>query len=124
MTPGGYKAFEHLWAVPQAFAFHQEIGRARVAGRTHELAGQLKDGLAAMSHVRLQTPRSDELSAGIVSFDVAGFSPAAVVRHLRERRIIASVAPYAVPHVRLTPCVQNTRAEIETVLRELQALAS
>ena len=30
----------------------------------------------------------------------------------------------AVPHVRLTPCVQNTRAEIATVLRELQALAS
>ena len=53
-----------------------------------------------------------------------GNPPAAVVRHLRERRIVASVAPYAVPHVRLTPCVQNTRAEIATVLRELQALAS
>jgi|tagenome__1003787_1003787.scaffolds.fasta_scaffold20909140_3 selenocysteine lyase/cysteine desulfurase len=124
MTPGGYKAFEHLWALPQAFAFHQESGKTRVAERTHELAGHLKDGLAAMSHVALQTPRSNELSAGIVSFDVAGFSPAAVVRHLRERRIVASVAPYAVPHVRLTPCVQNTRAEIATVLRELQALAS
>src|SRR3954469_20685897 len=41
-TPGGYKAFEHLWALPQAFALHQGIGRARVAERTHALARQLK----------------------------------------------------------------------------------
>jgi len=123
MTPGGYKAFEHLWALPQAFAFHQGIGRARVAERTYELARQLKEGLAAMPHVTLQTPRSDDLSAGIVSFDVEGFTPGAVVRHLRERRIIASVAPYAVPHVRLTPCIQNTPAEIQTALRELRLLA-
>src|SRR3954453_6178328 len=84
MTPGGYKAFEHLWALPQAFAFHQGIGRARVAERTYELARQLKEGLAAMPHVTLQTPRSDDLSAGIVSFDLDGVSPGAVVRHLRE----------------------------------------
>jgi isopenicillin-N epimerase len=45
------------------------------------------------------------------------------VRHLRERRIIASVAPYAVQHVRLTPCIQNTPAEIETALREIRPLA-
>jgi isopenicillin-N epimerase len=124
MTPGGYKAFEHLWALPQAFAFHQGIGKSRIAERTHALAGQMKEGLAAMPHVALQTPRSDNLSAGIVSFDVEGLSPAAVVRRLRDRRIVASVAPYAVPHVRLTPCIQNTPAEIEAVLQEIWALAA
>jgi selenocysteine lyase/cysteine desulfurase len=51
-------------------------------------------------------------------------APAAVVRHLRERRIIASVAPYATPHVRLTPSICNSPAEIETVLRELRTLTS
>jgi len=35
MTPGGYKAFEHQWALTQAFTFHQSIGKARVAARTH-----------------------------------------------------------------------------------------
>ncbi len=50
--------------------------------------------------------------------------PEAVVRRLRKRRIIGSVAPYAVPHVRLTPCFRNTPAEIETVLQEIQALVS
>jgi isopenicillin-N epimerase len=124
MTPGGYKAFEHQWALPQAFAFHHGIGKGRVAERTHELAWHLKEGLAAMPHIHLHTPRSNNLSAGIVSFDVEGFSPGAAVKRLRERRIVASVAPYAVPHVRLTPCIQNTPAEIEVVLREVRALVS
>jgi isopenicillin-N epimerase len=124
MTPGGYKAFEHLWALPEAFGFQQRIGKPRVAERTRQLAGQLKEGLRAMPQVTLHTPRSEKLSAGIVSFDVEGLSPGAVVHRLRERRIIASVAPYAVPHVRLTPCIQNTPAEIDTVLREMRALVS
>ena len=124
MTPGGYKAFEHLWSLPQAFAFQEGIGKARVAGRTHALAAQLKEGLSAMPHVTIHTPRTDALSAGIVSFDVHGLSPSAVVSRLRERRIIASVAPYAVPHARLTPCIRNTQEEVETVLREVHALAS
>ncbi len=33
MTPSGYKAFEHLWALPRAFAFHQDIEGA--CGRAH-----------------------------------------------------------------------------------------
>jgi isopenicillin-N epimerase len=74
--------------------------------------------------VILQTPRSNALSAGIVSFDVEGLSAAAVVNRLRERRIVASVAPYSVPHVRLTPCIQNTPAEIDAVLQEVRALAT
>jgi isopenicillin-N epimerase len=123
-TPGGYKAFEHVWALPQAFAFQKAIGKARVAERTHELASHLKEGLRAMPNVTVHTPLSDKLSAGIVSFDLEGLSPGAVVHHLRERRIIASVAPYAVPHVRLTPSIQNTAAEIETVLQEIRALVS
>jgi isopenicillin-N epimerase len=77
-----------------------------------------------MPNVTVHTPLSHKLSAGIVSFDVGGLSPGAVVSRLRERRIIASVAPYAVPHVRLTPSIQNTAAEIETVLQEVRALVS
>ncbi|HEX2255419.1 MAG TPA: aminotransferase class V-fold PLP-dependent enzyme, partial [Afifellaceae bacterium] len=56
MTPGGFKPFEHQWALAPAFEFHEEMGRARVAERTHELAGRLKEGLTEMSHVALRTP--------------------------------------------------------------------
>ncbi|MGH3544924.1 MAG: aminotransferase class V-fold PLP-dependent enzyme, partial [Mycobacteriales bacterium] len=33
VTPGGFKAYEHLWALPAAFAFHRQLGRARVTER-------------------------------------------------------------------------------------------
>jgi isopenicillin-N epimerase len=122
MTPGGFKPFEHQWAMTQAFEFQQGIGKARVAERTHALAGQLKEGLAEMPHVILHTPRSADLSAGIVAFDVDGMSPSAVVGSLRQRGIIASVSPYANPHVRLTPSIRNSPDEIETVLVEIRAL--
>jgi selenocysteine lyase/cysteine desulfurase len=41
MSPGGFKPFEHQWAVAAAFRFHQEIGKSRVAEQTHALNRQL-----------------------------------------------------------------------------------
>ena len=123
MSPGGFKAFEHQWALTQAFEFHQAIGKSRIAKRTAELAAQLKEGLAKMSGVRLRTPRSEALSAGIVCFDVDGMSPSAVVARLSRRKLIASVTPYARAHARLTPSIYNTPAEVDTALREIHALA-
>ncbi|MFR9780219.1 hypothetical protein ACL02O_29705 [Micromonospora sp. MS34] len=45
-------------------------GPERVAARTRELADRLTDALAGVRGVRLVTPRSAELSAGIVRCDV------------------------------------------------------
>lgn len=123
LTPGGHTAFEHRWALPEAFALHLDIGKARIAERTHELASQLKEGLDAMDHIALLTPKSPDRSAGIVAFDVNAYSPANTVARLREQNIIASVAPSARPHVLLTPCVRNTPAEIDTVLSALSELS-
>jgi hypothetical protein len=46
-----------------------------------------------------------------------------VVANLRERRIIASVAPYATPHVRLTPSIRNDELEIDEVVGALRETA-
>jgi isopenicillin-N epimerase len=123
MTPGGFKAFEHQWAMTEAFALHQKLGKADVQRRTHELATQLKEGLRGMSHVRLVTPLAAELSSGIVCFDVARMSPSNAVKRLGEARIVASVTPYAVQHVRLSPSVRNTTEEIDRVLDAVRKLA-
>lgn len=123
VTPGGFKAFEHLWAISEAFTLHRMVGKPRIAARTHELASQLKEGLVGMQNVALKTPRDPGLSAGIVSFDVMGRSASDVVGLLRERRIIASVAPYRVQHVRLTPSVRNSLLEIDFVLGQVRAIA-
>jgi selenocysteine lyase/cysteine desulfurase len=123
LTPGGFKAFEHLWALSDAFVLHGWVGRRQVADRTAELATQLKSGLAQMRHVNLATPISRELSAGIVSFEVAGMSPAQAVSHLRTWRVIGSVAPYAHPLVRLTPSIRNTPQEVDFALGAVRSMA-
>lgn len=123
MTPGGFHSFEHRWALAEAFDWHRGLGKARVAARIGALARQLKDGLAAMPHVRVHTPLDGRLSAGIVCFDVDGLSPAGVVRRLRGRGVVASEAPYAPSHARLAPGLLNTTAEVDATLRAVQELA-
>ena len=123
MTPGGFHSFEHRWALGEAFRFHQRIGKRRIAERIHALNRQLKEGLAKMSHIRVHTPLADNLSAGIVCFEVDGMTPEEVVTRLQERRIIASVAPYATSYARLAPSLLTSPEEIDTALREVRALA-
>jgi isopenicillin-N epimerase len=124
MTPGGFHSFEHRWALGEAFAFHQDIGRERVTARIHELNRQCKEGLAAMKHVTLHTPRTDDISAGIVTFEVAGFEPPKVVERLSAQRIIASTTPYATSYARLAPGLLNSPSEVDTALRRVRELAS
>jgi isopenicillin-N epimerase len=122
MSPGGFKPFDHQWAMAPAFAFHQQIGKARVQERIHGFAQQLKDGLAAMRHVTLHTPRSPQMSAGIVCFEVAGVSPGNVVSRLRQQNIIASTTPYTPTYARLTPMVFNTSEEMERTLAAIRGM--
>jgi selenocysteine lyase/cysteine desulfurase len=122
MSPGGFHSFEHRWALGEAFAFHMEIGKPKVAARIHELNRQCKEGLAGMKHVTLHTPMADDVSAGIVTFEVAGLKPDEVVKRLQDKRIVASSTPYKTTYARLAPGLLNNPAEIDTALREIRAL--
>lgn len=122
LTPGGFKPFEHRWALAEAFDLHKKLGRAAVSARTHHLAGLLKTALAKVAGVTVRTPFDAALSAGIVSFDVAGASHQGVVAQLRRRGVIASVAPYARPYVRLTPSIVNSEDEVHAVAAALSEI--
>jgi len=124
MTPGGFHSFEHRWALDEAFTFHQAIGKSKVTQRIYDLNQQLKQGLAAMPHVTLHTPLSQDLSAGIVCFEVAGMTPRQIVEKLRQRRIVGSVTPYATQYARLAPSLLNSPTELETTLAEIRHLRS
>ncbi len=123
ITPGGFQAYEHQWAIADAFRFHMQIGKKRVMDRIHELNTVCKDGLAQMKHVDLHTPRSAKLSSGLVCFDVNGMEPEQVVEKLLGKKIIASVTPYGAAYARLAPSLVNNEAEIETTLRAIRELA-
>jgi len=76
-----------------------------------------------MKHVTLHTPMSDDVSAGIVTFEVAGKKPDQVVARLLEKRIVATTTPYARSYARLAPGILNTPGDVDTALREIRALA-
>jgi len=122
-SPGGYHSFENRWALAEAFALHQAVGRDRVAARITELATALKEGIAGISGVRLVTPRDPALSAGIVCCDVTGKHPGAVVSLLSAQKVVASVTPYDPPYLRFGPTILNTPADVDATLKALRTVA-
>lgn len=122
-TPGGFHSFEHRWAVAEAFKFHLGIGKDRVAKRIHDLNSIAKAEMVKLSKVRIHTPTSPDLSAGIIAFEVAGLTPEEVVRRLHDKRIIASVTPgfYQPKLARIAPSLLTTEPD---VFRSIQAIAA
>jgi selenocysteine lyase/cysteine desulfurase len=118
------KAYEHQWAMADAFEFHSRIGRKRIAERIASLNTLCKDGLARIPKVKLLTPRDPALSAGIICFEIEGQRPAETVRKLLERKVIASTSPYKVSYARLAPSLVNDEreAEAEAALRAVRQI--
>ncbi|HZV38707.1 MAG TPA: aminotransferase class V-fold PLP-dependent enzyme [Pseudoxanthomonas sp.] len=123
MSPGGFHAFEHQWAMGAAFGMHERMGRARVAARIRALNDQLKAGLSGIGKVRIHTPMSGDLSAGLVAFEIDGVKTNDVVRRLLERRIVASSSPYAVSYPRLAPSLVNTPEEVDRAIAAVRDIA-
>jgi len=124
ISPGGFQAYEHQWAMGAAFRMHQQIGRARIASRIGELNGRCKDGLASIKTVKQHTPRSAALSAGICCFEVEGRTPEDVVKQLLARKIIASNSPYAVTYARLSAGLMNSPEEVDKAVAAVRAVAA
>jgi selenocysteine lyase/cysteine desulfurase len=82
----------------------------------------MKEGLTRMPHIQLYTPRDENLSAGIVCFDVKGMKPEQVVKRLLDQRIVASTTPYRVSYARVACSVVNTPQDVDTVLRAIRQL--
>ncbi|WP_432479148.1 aminotransferase class V-fold PLP-dependent enzyme [Nocardioides sp. GXQ0305] len=122
MTPGGYHDFEHRWALSEAFAFHERIGRDRVVARTVEQASALKEGLAEVDGIRVVTPRDPEVSAGIVCVDVRGMLPADAVAALREQGVVASATPYRQSYLRLGPSIVTSPEEVDAAVQAVSGL--
>ena len=122
MTPGGFHSFEHRWALPAAFELHLQLGKAKVEERIHQLNTQTKEGLAKMPTVKLYTPKSPELSAGLVCFDVNGIKPETVVQSMHDKGIIMSSTPYRQSYARFAPSLINNENEIDRALAEIQAM--
>jgi selenocysteine lyase/cysteine desulfurase len=123
MTPGGFRAYEHRWALREAFEYHLRLGKVDVQERIHELATRCKTGLAEMRHVKLHTPLDPAVSSGIITFEVAGMKVDDVVARLHKANIVATTTPYDPSYARFTPGLVNTPEEIDAALAATRQLA-
>ena len=122
-NPGGFHTFEHRWALAEAFDVHHRIGRTNVTKRSQSLATRLKEGLADLRTVWLVTPMAEEVSAGIVCFDVDGLDPRSAVEQLRrEHGVAAGVTPYAQPYVRLGTGLWVDETDVDAALDAIARL--
>ena len=123
VSPGGFKAYEHQWAMAEAFEFHHRIGRKRVAERIAALNSQCKEGLVSIPKVQVLTPRDPVLSAGIICFQVEGQTTGETVQRLLARKVIASSSPYKVSYPRLAPSLVNDERQVDEAVRAVRAIA-
>jgi isopenicillin-N epimerase len=122
MTPGGFHSLEYRWALADAIRFVSSIGKENIYKRVHELNRMCKEGLSKIPHVKLHTPMDNELSAGIISFEVDGYTTPEVVKALLEKKVVATASPYKISWARFTPGILNTEQEVEAGLRAVSAL--
>ncbi|WP_095120106.1 aminotransferase class V-fold PLP-dependent enzyme [Pseudomonas sp. Irchel s3f10] len=124
MTPGGYHAFEHRWALDEAFKLHLQLGKADVEARIHALNSYLKEHLQQRAQTELVTPLSPELSAGFTFFRVKGKDSDKIAAHLMANRVVADAVHRDVgPVIRTAPGLLNDEAQIDRLLAVLdQAL--
>jgi selenocysteine lyase/cysteine desulfurase len=122
MTPGGFHSLEYRWSLCESFEWMNNLGRGKVYQRVHDLNRQCKEGLASLSHVILHTPLKSELSSGIISFEIKGMRTEKAVEKLREKKIVATAAPYKKSWIRFTPGIINTEEEINKALNVVNDL--
>ena len=122
LSPGGFHAYEHEWALAAAFRFHQQIGRPRVAGRIAELNERCKNGLAAIP-VRVVTPLDPRLSAGILCFEIGAMKADEIGKQLVARKIVAGASPYLPSYARFSPGVMNTLEEVDAAVQAVKEIA-
>jgi L-cysteine/cystine lyase len=98
--------------------FASDVGPAWAFGRIRNLAGSARSALMEVPGVRVLTPAD---AAGLVTFQVAGKTPEAVVEVLTKAGIVARTVPEP-GGVRIATGFYNTEAEIETVVRAVASL--
>lgn len=117
MTPGGYHAFEHRWAMGKAFELHLQLGKADVQARIHQLNDRLKERLLEHRQIQLVTPRSGEFSAGFTFFRIKDRDPDAIAAYLVDNKVMSDAVNRDVgPVIRLAPGLLNDEQEIDRAM--------
>jgi len=112
-----------FWSIPMTLAFHEQIGRGRIEGRTRALAERLRTGLLELPEVELITPEDPALSAGITSFRPREIGTAELSGALRKDGIVirkVTHEPIGFDVNRVCTHYFNTEQEVDGLLAALR----
>lgn len=124
LSPGGYRCFEHRWAIPIAINFIQNMGIQIIQQRIQNLALYLKLGLSKIEGVNVITPIEDEYSAGIICFSITGLTPKFVADKLYKLNIICIVSPYKVQYCRFSTSIYNFISDIDQAIEAVRLITN
>lgn len=117
MTPGGYHAFEHRWALGKAFELHLQLGKADVQARIHQLNSYFKQRLQEHPTIELVTPLKPEHSAGFTFFRIKDRDLDQLAAFLTQNGVIVDAVDRDVgPVLRTAPGLLNTEQEIDRAM--------
>ncbi len=120
---GGSSSVPLQAAFLEAARFIESIGVENIEVRDLELAEGLKAQLRRLPGVTVLSPEDPGLSAGLVSFSVAGWEPRAVVERLwSNHRIVVRQVQYPAA-VRASLHFFNTEDEVDQLAEAVKALA-
>jgi selenocysteine lyase/cysteine desulfurase len=83
--PAGQRADALIYALGEALDFQNHIGKERIERRIKTLALYLKQGLAKIPGVKINTPADPYLFAGLTAFSLEGVEPVKIVDYVREK---------------------------------------
>ena len=108
-------------ALPEAFAFHETIGRKNIENRIVQLSTYLKQELKSkVPQAIFVTPLAPQFSGGIVIFNLPGKEIHEVADKLYHQYHIAA-APSG--GIRLSPHIYNTMKDIDYVVKAIGEVA-
>jgi selenocysteine lyase/cysteine desulfurase len=106
-----------LAGLAAALRLHETIGADAIEARIRELDSLLLAGLREVSRVRLMSPDTPALGAGLISFTVDGIDSLDLQRRLGEANVRTRVvSEYHYGWMRLSPHVYNTVADVDRVV--------
>jgi selenocysteine lyase/cysteine desulfurase len=106
-----------LAGLDAALRLHETIGADAIEARIRELDSLLLAGLGEVSRVRVRSPQTPALGAGLISFTVDGVDSLELQRRLGEANVRTRVvSEYDYGWMRLSPHIYNTVEDVERVV--------
>ncbi|MFG2878982.1 aminotransferase class V-fold PLP-dependent enzyme [Streptomyces sp. NPDC048337] len=123
MSPGGFQAFENRFAVADAVAFHQSLGRDRVSTRIAELNSSLRLQVHSLPDLELVSPLEQSVASQLVCFRHRDLPAREVLRFLAERKVYGTITPEMHdPAARLCAGLMNGPEHITAAINALAEL--